>query len=75
MKQIQKMYAKEKSKHKEEKTYVVNRSFNASKGGKVGRNTKLVDSRLKKDLFKQKKAKKNNKGAGKQKHGKGKGRK
>lgn len=76
MKQIQKMYAKEKAKHKEEKTYVVNRAFNASKGGKVGRNTKLVDARLKKDMFKQKKAKKNSKGAGKQaKHGKGKGRK
>lgn len=69
------MYSKEKAKHKEEKTYVVNRSFNAAKGGKVGRGTKLVDSRLKKDLFKQKKAKKSSKGAGKQKNGKGKGRK
>lgn len=28
MKQIQKMYRKEKEKHKETKTYVVNRSFN-----------------------------------------------
>lgn len=69
------MYAKEKAKHKEEKTYIVNRAFNASKGGKVGRNTKLVDARLKKDLFKQKKAKNNKKLAGKQfKKGKGKGR-
>lgn len=43
------MYVKEKSKHKEEKSYVVNRNFNASKGGKAPRGVKLVDSRLKKD--------------------------
>ena len=30
MKQIKKLYTKEKAKHKEEKTYVVNRSFNSS---------------------------------------------
>lgn len=30
MKQIKKMFNKEKSKHKEEKVYVVNRSFNTS---------------------------------------------
>lgn len=30
MRQIQRMYTKEKAKHKEEKTYVVNRSFNTS---------------------------------------------
>ena len=30
MRQIQKMYRKEKEKHKEEKTYVVNKSFNTS---------------------------------------------
>ena len=30
MKQIQKMFAKEKEKHKEEKSYVVNRSFNSA---------------------------------------------
>lgn len=50
MKQIQKMYAKEKQKQKESKSYVVNKAFNASKGGKVGRNVKLVDSRLRKDM-------------------------
>ena len=49
MKQIQKMYSKEKKKHEEEKSYVVNRAFNASKGAKVARNVKLVDGRLKKD--------------------------
>jgi hypothetical protein len=62
MKQIQKMYAKEKQKQKESKSYVVNKAFNASKGGKVGRNTKLVDSRLRKDV---RNAKKN---SGKRKH-------
>ena len=30
MKQIKKMYTKEKMKHKEEKSYVVNRTFNSS---------------------------------------------
>jgi hypothetical protein len=30
MRQIKKMYNKEKHKHKEEKTYVVNRTFNTS---------------------------------------------
>lgn len=30
MRQIQKMYTKEKEKHKEEKSYVVNRTFNSS---------------------------------------------
>ena len=46
------MYAKEKSKHKEEKTYIVNKSFKTSQGGKTSRNVKVVDSRLKKDLYK-----------------------
>lgn len=68
MRQIQKMYSREKAKHKEEKSYVVNRSFNASGGGKKsGRGFKMVDSRLKKDLFKQKKAKKSVKKGGKKK--------
>ena len=63
MKQIQRMYIKEKSKNQEEKTYVVNRSFNASKGGKTPRGTKIVDSRLKKDERNNKrKAKKPKKG-------------
>lgn len=34
MKQIQKLYAKEKAKHKEEKTYVVSRSFKSPQGAK-----------------------------------------
>lgn len=49
MRQIKKMYNKEKSKHKEQKTYVVNRSFNTSQGKKAGRNVKMVDSRLRAD--------------------------
>jgi len=49
MKQIQKLYKKEKAKHKEEKTYVVNRTFKSSQGLKSGRNVKMVDSRMKKD--------------------------
>ncbi len=44
------MYAKEKAKQKESKTYVVNKAFNASKGGKVARNVKVVDARMRKDL-------------------------
>lgn len=43
------MYNKEKSKHKEEKSYVVNRSFNTSMGKKAGRNVKMVDARLRAD--------------------------
>jgi hypothetical protein len=54
MKQIQKLYKKEKEKHKEEKSYVVNRSFNTTQGKKAGRNVKMVDSRMKKDMRAQK---------------------
>ena len=49
------MYAKEKSKHKEEKKYVVNRTFSSVQGRKAGRGTKMVDSRLKADTWKSKK--------------------
>lgn len=49
MRQIKKMYNKEKSKHVEEKVYVVNRSFNTSQGKKAGRNVKMVDARLRAD--------------------------
>ena len=49
MRQIKKMYTKEKQKHKEEKVYVVNRSFNTSQGKKAGRNVKMVDARLRAD--------------------------
>lgn len=48
------MYNKEKAKHKEEKVYVVNRSFNSSQGKKAGRNVKMVDSRLRADTRNQK---------------------
>ena len=44
------MYSKEREKQKEEKKYVFNRSFQASKGGKTPRNVKMVDGRMKKDL-------------------------
>jgi len=49
MRQIQKIYKKERDKHKEEKTYIVNRSFNNSGGKKTGRGVKVVDARLRKD--------------------------
>jgi AdoMet-dependent rRNA methyltransferase SPB1 len=51
MRQIEKLYKKEKSKHKEEKSYVVNRSHSGIKGKyNTPRNVKLVDSRMKKDI-------------------------
>jgi AdoMet-dependent rRNA methyltransferase SPB1 len=50
MRQIQKMYKKEKDKHKEEKSYVVNRTFSTSMGKKAGRNVKMVDARMRKDM-------------------------
>ena len=49
MKQIQKMYRKEKDKHKETKNYVVSRSFQAAGPKKGGRLTKNVDKRMRKD--------------------------
>lgn len=65
MRQIQKMYKKEKDKHKEEKTYIVNRSFNNSGGKKTGRGIKVVDARLRKDERNNKRlAKKNKNGKG-----------
>ena len=51
MRQIQKLYKKEKAKMKEDKKYIVNKNFNTGGGkSKVGRNTKLVDKRMKKDI-------------------------
>lgn len=49
MKSIQKLYKKEKAKHKEEKKYVVSRNFNNVGGHKTPRGTKAVDKRMKKD--------------------------
>jgi hypothetical protein len=43
------MFAKEKEKHKEEKSYVVNRSFNTAQGAKQRRGVKMVDRRMRKD--------------------------
>ena len=49
MKQIQKLYRKEKDKHKETKNYVVNRSFNANGASKNSRLIKHVDARMRRD--------------------------
>ena len=49
MKQIQKMYRKEKEKHKETKSYVVNRTFQSGGPKKGGRLIKNVDRRMRKD--------------------------
>jgi AdoMet-dependent rRNA methyltransferase SPB1 len=68
MKQIQKLYTKEKAKHKEEKSYVVNRSFSNSGSKKAGRNVKMVDKRLRSDM-------RNSKMKSKRKGGEGKGKK
>ena len=46
MRTIQKLYKKEKAKHVEEKSYVVNRTFNSSMGKKTARGVKMVDARL-----------------------------
>ena len=66
MRQIEKLYKKEKFKQIEEKKYVVNKTFNHHSGKtKVPRNMKLVDSRMKKDTKIQKqKAKKMGKKGG-----------
>lgn len=65
MRQIQKMYSKEKAKHKEEKTYVVNRKVTSTMGAKAGRNVKMVDARMRADTRNQKKKKsKGGKGLG-----------
>lgn len=61
MRQIQKLYNKEKAKHVEEKSYVVNRTFSSSMNNKVGRNVKMVDARLRADM-RNKKMKKKTKG-------------
>lgn len=67
MRQIQKLFRKEKDKMKEEKKYVVSKNFSHVGKSKVPRNMKVVDKRMKKDLKNQKsKAKKA------KKHGKGK---
>ena len=60
MRQIQKLYRKEKDKHKETKTYVVNRTFSNSGTRKTGHNVKVVDARMRKDTRNDKfKARKN----------------
>ena len=63
MKQIQKLYRKEKDKHKEVKQYVVNRSFQSGPGKKGGRLIKNVDRRMRKDERNTKYKAKRNKGS------------
>ena len=65
MKQIQKMYKKEKAKHQESKQYVVSRNFSNVGGQKTARGVKAVDRRMKKDKRALKaKAKRDKKGGG-----------
>lgn len=56
MRQVHALYNKALASAKQEKKYIVSRRFNAAenKGRKVGRNTRLVDRRLKKDKRAQK---------------------
>ncbi|CDW82321.1 pre-rrna processing protein ftsj3 [Stylonychia lemnae] len=54
MRQIQKLYRKEKTKMKEDKKYVVSKSFSHVGKAKVPRHMKVVDKRMKKDLKMQK---------------------
>jgi len=74
MRAIQKLYKKEQAKHVEQKSYVVNRTFNSSMGKKVGRNVKMVDARLRADtrnekLRSKKKGGKGRNGAGTKRKG------
>lgn len=74
MRAIQKLYKKEQAKHLEQKSYVVNRTFNSSMGKKVGRNVKMVDARLRADtrnekLRSKKKGGKGRNGAGTKRRG------
>lgn len=64
MRQIQKMYTKEKAKHKEEKSYVVNRRSTSTMGNKVPRNVKMVDTRMRADTRNQRNKKKSKGGKG-----------
>ena len=64
MRQIQKMYNKERAKHKEEKKYVVNKKVNSAQGLKAGRNVRVVDRRYKADTRNQKLKKKSKGGKG-----------
>jgi len=60
MRQVQSLYKKAMAEAKVEKKYIVGKRFSASKNAdrKVGRNTRLVDRRLKKDKKSEKKSRK-----------------
>lgn len=50
MRQIQKLYKKEKAKQKEDKQYVVSKNFSNVGKSKIPRHMKVVDKRMRKDL-------------------------
>ncbi len=61
--QIEKMYKKEKATKREEKKYVIAKSFNSSKRMKKhGKNVRFVDRRMKKDIRAERRAKKKSRG-------------
>ena len=64
MRQIKQLYNKEKEKHKEEKSYVVNRTHSTAMGKKSGRLVKMVDARLRADNRNKKMRKKSKGGKG-----------
>ncbi len=66
LKQVQSLYKKALATKKQEKKYIVSRQFSGKGGRKVGRNTRMVDNRLKKDKRAQKRIEKNG-GKGKSK--------
>lgn len=71
MRQIEKLYKREKNKQKEEKKYVVTRNIHQSGKVRVARNVKMVDSRMRKDLKRdkaKKRAQKKGKKFGKKRH-------
>lgn len=59
MRQIEKLYKKEKNKLKETKSYVVSRNFRNVGKAKQGRNMKFVDKRMKKETRAKKRIEKN----------------
>lgn len=71
MRQIQKLYRKEKNRFKEEKKYVVNKNFSTVGSKSAPRGVKLVDKRLKKDQRKQKHMSKRGGGGRSKSSGKG----
>jgi len=63
-KEVEKLYKKKITQKKESKKLIVGRRFQAGSGGKVGRNVKMVDSRLRSDSRGEKRAEKRKKAGG-----------